>query len=169
MSHFSLKSLAFYGTAIGSVVLLFNGVSAYGNANAKAPPKIDGYYRLSAQNLPDCLRSHSLFVIIQQSGVYLNGFLHSADNVTQLAKVTEDRPSLTGRIKNSQLSLVGSVPLTSICHNSTQKVTAGQPLSVKIQGVVQGEKLTGQIALSSTQTPTEFTAQREASPEKEKE
>jgi len=62
------------------------------------------------------------------------------------------------------------VPLASICHSPTEKAAAsGQPLSVKIQGLVQGEKLTGQIALSSTQAPAEFTAQREALPEKEKE
>jgi hypothetical protein len=33
MNHLSLKSLAFYGVAIGSVALLFKVVSAYGETN----------------------------------------------------------------------------------------------------------------------------------------
>ena len=36
MNHLSLKSLAFYGIAIGSVALLFKVVSAYGETNLKA-------------------------------------------------------------------------------------------------------------------------------------
>lgn len=37
-SHFSPKSLLFYGTMIGSVAILFRVVSGYGEANLKAPP-----------------------------------------------------------------------------------------------------------------------------------
>lgn len=55
MSHFNLKSLAFYGVAIGSVLVLFKTVTAYGESNLKAPDKIGGIYRLEAQNLPECI------------------------------------------------------------------------------------------------------------------
>jgi hypothetical protein len=37
MSHFNAKTLSFYGIAIGSVLLLFKTVSAYGETKLKAP------------------------------------------------------------------------------------------------------------------------------------
>jgi hypothetical protein len=54
MSHFNVKSLIFYGTAICSVVTLFTIVTAYGEANLKASRPIDGDYSFQ---LP--LESHS--------------------------------------------------------------------------------------------------------------
>lgn len=168
MSHFNWKSLSFYGAAIVAVVLLFRGVTAYGKANLNAPPKIDGRYRLSAQNLPDCLKSNTLLLNIQQSGVYLNGSLLPEGNNAQLETRAQEKPSLTGRFIHPQVSLMGSVPLLSNCRTLTQQANAsGHPLWVKIQGVVQGETLTGKISLSSTPTAAEFTAQREAQKEKQ--
>ena len=74
-SHFNFKSLTFYGVAIGFVLILFNLVTRYGEANLKAPARIDGRYRLSIAQLPDCLKSADPVLTIQQSGIYLNGFL----------------------------------------------------------------------------------------------
>jgi hypothetical protein len=68
MNHLSLKSLAFYGVAIGSVALLFKVVSAYGETNLKAAPAIGGSYRFDAKSLPECLKSDSLVLTIEQSG-----------------------------------------------------------------------------------------------------
>jgi len=170
MRHFNWKSLAFYGGAIVVVVVLFKAVTAYGNAKLKAPPAIGGDYRLNSQTLPGCLKSDALLLHIQQSGVYLNGSLRSADGNTQLATAAQEKPSLTGHISDKQLNLVGSVPFVSRCKNLAQQADASkQPLSVKIQGVVNGETLTGQIALSSVPTAAEFTAQREAQKEKQQE
>lgn len=159
MSHFNLKSLAFYGIAIGSVVLLFNAVTAYGNANLKAPAKIGSRYRINAQNLPGCLKSEALFLDIQQSGIYLSGFLLPAKNNPQLETLAAEKPSLTGQLSYPNLDLSGSVPWVPNCH---QPNGSGRPIRVKIQGVVQGEILTGQIVLNSTPIVAEFTAQREA-------
>lgn len=161
MSHFNLKTLSFYGIAITSVVVLFRVVSAYGNANLKAPPPIGGQYRIDAQNLPGCLKSDALMLNVQQSGIYLVGFLLPAKTDVRTATVAEEKPSLSGRLSNQQLSLQGAIPWISSCNNEQADASKGS-LSVKIQGVVNGETLTGQIALSSIPTAAEFTARREA-------
>ena len=59
MTHFNLKSLTFYGGAITAVVVLFEVVTAYGESNLKAPINIDGRYRLSYTQQPDCLNSNA--------------------------------------------------------------------------------------------------------------
>jgi len=167
MSHFNLKSLTFYGVAIGSVVILFNVVTAYGKANLKAQPKIAGRYRISAENLPGCLKSDALLLNIKQSGIYLNGSILPAQKNTQLETLAEEKPSLNGELSHPKLSLSGSLPWVSSCNNAAvQADVSGHPLSVKIQGIVQGETLTGQITLSSMPMAAEFTAGRETPVEK---
>jgi hypothetical protein len=52
-------------------------VTAYGETNLKAAPAIAGDYRFDAQNWPECLKSDSLVLTIEQSGVYLSGNLKS--------------------------------------------------------------------------------------------
>ena len=91
MSHFNLKSLAFYGIAISSVVVLFKVVTAYGETNLKAPPPIGGPYRISAQNLPGCLKADTLVLNIKQSGIYLFGSLLPAKTTAQIETVAEEQ------------------------------------------------------------------------------
>lgn len=163
MSHFSLKSLTFYGVAIGSVVVLFKVVSAYGEANLKAPPPVGGTYRISAANLPGCLKSNTLVLNIQQSGTYLFGSLLPAKTDVKTATIAAEKPTLTGRLSDQHLNISGLVPWVKSCNNSDGQADAlGDALKVGVQGIVNGETLSGQIRLSSTPAPTEFTAQREA-------
>ena len=170
MSHFSLKSLSFYAVTIGSVVLLFNGVTAYGEANLKGPPKMDGRYRINAQNLPGCLKADALLLNIKQSGIYLNGSLLPTQKNTQLETLAEEKPSLNGQLSHPKLSLSGPVPWVPNCNNAVRQADASeQALSVNIQGVVQGKTITGQISLNSTPTKAEFIAQLEAPKEKQQE
>ncbi|HCF30241.1 MAG TPA: hypothetical protein DEV81_24275, partial [Cyanobacteria bacterium UBA11049] len=69
-NHFNFKSLAFYGIAIASVLILFKIVTAYGEKNLKAPVPIEGRYRLNlAQNIPICPQESNLVLDIQQSGI----------------------------------------------------------------------------------------------------
>lgn len=154
MSHFSLKSLAFYGLAIGLVVVLFKAVTTYGTT-MKAPPPIDGRYRITTQNLPGCLNSEKLLLIIQQSGVYLNASLVSVKSEEQLAKAAEEKPSLTGKWNNQNqtqpLNLTGSFNKIKKCENQ----------SVSIRGVVNGKTLKGQIKLNTTTPLVGFTAEKE--------
>lgn len=167
MSHFNLKSLTFYGGAIAAVVVLFEVVTAYGENNLKAPIDIDGRYRLSYTQQPDCLNSNPILTI-QQSGIYLNGSLLPAQtNVAQPTSAVK-RPTLTGQISNQQLSLVGTVPSSTLCNNLSQAEVSNRPKdnspsSVTIQSRVQGEKtLEGQITISGMTKVIGFTAQQEA-------
>lgn len=150
MSHFNLKSLAFYGTAIGSVVVLFSVVTSYGNSHLKASPAVDGRYRLDAENLPGCLKGSPLVLTIQQSGEYLGGYLLPADIVEK--KLTQKKVSLSGKLHNQQLSLSGLVPGITRCQKGT---------TVVIQGQLQGKTFVGKITVSSIPQPADFTAAEE--------
>lgn len=160
MSHFNLKSLAFYGIAITSVVVLFKVVTAYGETNLKAPLLMDGSYRLSGENLPGCLKSDSLVLNIKQSGTYLFGTLLPANANAQAVTSAAQKPSLSGRFNNQQLTLDGALPHLKSC-NSSQVSSR-----VKIQGNVEKDLLKGQISLSSIPTAAEFTATKEPPVEK---
>ena len=157
-SHFNFKSLTFYGVAIGFVLLLFNFVSAYGEANLKAPVRIDGRYRLSIAQSPNCSKSGDSVLVIQQSGLYLNGFLLPPDNDTQIKQ--QEKPSLTGQLSNQQLSLAGKVPSSILCNNRPRNNLFS---SLNIQSQLEGKNLVGKMTLSGISEAIEFTAQREAS------
>lgn len=166
-SHFNFKSLTFYGVAIGSVLLLFNVVSAYGEAKIKAPAAIGGRYRLSlAQNLPTCPKSDALMLNIEQSGIYLNGFILAADTDAQ-TRSGEEKPSLTGQLSNQQLSLTGTLATSNLCNSpvsqpeATNRLKKNPSSSVRIQSRVEGENLEGTITLSGISKAIGFTAQRD--------
>jgi len=150
MSHFNLKSLAFYGAAIASVVTLFSVVTSYGNANLKAPPAVDGHYRLNAKNLPGCLQTEELELIIQQSGEYLNAALLPERSLDK--KAIPRKLLLAGKLQNQQLSLSGPIP---------QLISCGKKSSVKITGQMQEKNLAGTITLNSLPKPTQFIAEKE--------
>jgi hypothetical protein len=165
MNHLSLKSLAFYGIAIGSVSLLFKVVSAYGETKLKAPPAIAGSYRFDAKSLPECLTSDSLVLTIEQSGVYLSGNLRSVSSEAEREKIAEETPSLHGKWETQGLSLSGAVPNLAGCSDST---ATGQNSSVKMRGIVDKETLKGKISLTDKAAATDFTAQKEAAPKSQK-
>lgn len=150
MSHFNLKSLAFYGTAIGSVVTLFSVVSAYGNANLKAPAAVYGNYRLNAEKLPGCLKAEELELIIHQSGEYLNAALLPEGTIDK--KAIPRKLVLAGKLKNQQLRLSGPLPQLTNC---------GKTSLVKITGKMQSKNIAGTITLKSLPNPTQFIAQKE--------
>ena len=162
MNHLSLKSLAFYGIAIGSVALLFKVVSAYGETNLNAAPAIGGSYRFDAQSLPECLKSDALVLTIDQSGVYLSGNLRSGSSEGDREKRAEETPSLVGKWETEGLSLSGAVPNLTGCSDAT---ATGQNSSVRMRGIVEGESLKGKISLTDKAAATDFTAQREAAAE----
>jgi hypothetical protein len=148
MNNFNFKTLAFYGTTIAAVLCLFGVVTAYGTNHLKAPPVVDGSYRLKASKLPECLNTSDVVFTIQQSGKYLSGSLLPVDSIK--LKAAQKRTSLDGDLIHQQISLQGKVPAFPSCN--------GQ---VKIQGQVKEKILSGQISLGSSTTPNEFTAQQE--------
>ncbi len=158
MSHFNIKSLAFYGIAIGSVAVLFKVVTVYGETNLKAAPPIAGSYRFDPRNLPKCLKSDVLVLTIEQSGVYLSGNLRSGSSVSDPKTTTEEKPFLAGKWENQGLNLSGLVPNLAGC--AGEKRVDGKSF-VKLRGIVKGESLTGKISLTANSAATDVTAQKE--------
>lgn len=167
MSHFNFKSLAFYGGAIAVVVVLFETVTAYGETNLKAPPSIEGRYPISFAQKPNCLSSDPLVLTIQQSGSYLNASLSAANTNDKGATTTaKEKPSLTGRLSNQQVSISGASK-ARICNNASSQAQTtpltqdNHPSQVNIQGRLEGKNLEGKITISSIPGQIGFTAQRE--------
>ncbi len=164
MSHFNFKSLAFYGGAIALVVVLFEVVTRYGETNLKAPAAIEGRYPILFAQKPDCLKSNPLVLTIQQSGSYLNASLSPNTNGKE-ATPAKQRPTLSGRLSNQQVSISGASK-AKICNNAVPQAgtTAPQdnhPSQVNIQGRFEGKNLEGKMNVSSIPGEIGFTAQRE--------
>jgi hypothetical protein len=153
--HFKPKSLIFYGCAIGSVTLLFSLATAYGEANLRAPDQIDGRYPLSASSLPDCVQAEALVLNIQQSGIFLTGSLLPNTASEQDIQKAHDRPSLTGKWRNQQLTVGGSVRYLPNCQGT-----------VSIQAMMDQGQIKGSLRLSSDASEVPFSATREAPPAK---
>jgi hypothetical protein len=165
MNHLSWKSLTFYGVALGSVVLLFKGVSRYGESHLKAPIPISGSYLIPVKTLTGCQTSENLMLKILQSGIYLNGALSVAEPSGVLEKNTQEKPLLTGTFHQQHLQLSGNVPFAQLCHASAGSTNASHSLFVEIQANVTNETLQGQIFLKPQSNPLEFVAKKEVSNE----
>lgn len=161
MNHLSLKSLAFYGTAIASVLVLFNIVAAYGESKIKALPDISGNYRISSQDLPDCLKSDNLSLNIEQSGIYLLGNLSLSSSNTPESKITLD-----GKLNDKQLSLYGQTKELAKCNPSQ---TSNNTHLLKIEGEQQGQNFSGKITGTTISTEANFTAVKLEQSQSEKE
>ncbi|MBE9093861.1 hypothetical protein [Tychonema sp. LEGE 07203] len=159
MPHFNVKLFTFYSISIAFVAVLFKVVTAYGETNLKAPPGIAGSYRFDAKDLPECLKSDTLVLTIDQSGVYLSGNLRSGSSQSALGKTAEEKPSLVGKWETQGLNLSGAVPNLAGCSDS---IAIGQNSSVKLRGIVEGDSIKGKISLTDGAAASDFTAQREA-------
>lgn len=158
-SHFSAKSLSFYAVAIGSVLVLFNVVTAYGESRLKAPTPISGRYRLAfANSLPGCAKPEPLLLQIDQSGIYANGAILSASTTSENPMSVEERLTLTGLFKDKQLNLAGMVPQSVLCNQSP----ASGAKMVAINSRIEGENMVGEITVDSQPQKTQFTAQKQA-------
>jgi hypothetical protein len=161
MNHLNFKSLTFYGIAIGSVLLLFKTVTAYGESNLKAPPVVNGSYQLKlAANLPNCNNLYPLVLNIQQSGIYLSAALFAENANAEIKK----QLSLTGILKNQQISLSGRVTPEVLCDQPNSQSHPRQLVMMQMQLVDQG-KLAGQFTLNSTSQSLRFIAIQQAASE----
>ncbi len=133
-SFFNPRWIAFYGATIAVVVALFSFATSYGETNLQAPTKIAGRYRINANDLPGCLKNQTLILVIDQSGIYLNGALLASGDTTQINKQTR---SLTGLWNHQQLTLNG-IPQLQSC----------QP-NIKIDGAIEQSQLKGRLSLVS--------------------
>lgn len=148
-NHFSPRSIAFYGCAIGTVTVLFSVVSAYGEANLKAPTYIGGRYPITSPALPGCLQNQSLVLLVEQSGVFLTGSLVAVNATETVARIAEERPSLTGRWDNQTMVLQGKTPYLPNC-----------AVPISLEGNFDGKALQGKIRLNPSSGDFPFTAAR---------
>lgn len=162
MSHFNLKSLTFYGVMIGSVLVLFNIVSVYGESSLKAPPNISGNYLLESQNLPDCLKSEKLNLVIAQSGIYLTGRLTTQKQTIKLNGLLGN--TITEKVPTRSLpfSLVGKTAQLGNC----PKFEDNSPAEIQLQTQFQNKTLVGEMQWSNLKL--NFTGTRQNLPDKEK-
>lgn len=162
MNHFNVKSLTFYGVAIGSVLLLFKTVTAYGENNLQAPPPLDGRYRFTlATNLPSCKKADSVVLNIQQSGIYLNASL-----LPETPNANTEQPfSLTGILQNQQVSFSGKVDPDILCHHSDSQVHVSKSATMQMQLIEQG-KMTGQLTVNGLPQILSLTAIKQSTQEK---
>jgi hypothetical protein len=154
MNHFNFKSLTFYGVAIISVLLLFKTVTVYGENNLKAPPSINGRYRLTlSENLPNCEKSDTLTLKIQQSGIYLNASVLSANANAD----TDEKHSLAGIFRNQQLNLSGKVGKSILCNIPRPQNDSLNSVTIQMQ-LVDKNNMTGQLTINGIPQPLKFTA-----------
>lgn len=169
-NHFNPKSLLFYGTMIGSVAILFRITTAYGESHLKAPPDVSGRY-LSTQPISECPSDSRLVLVIQQSGIYLNGSLLLVDETQETARVAshtaapEEKHFLTGLLEQQQVNLSGTVPGLADCKFSNQSQgTSSQPTPATVQGTVTtspDSTFTGKVTLGPSSSAREIEADRE--------
>lgn len=162
MSHFNKKTLTFYGTAIGSVLILFSLVTRYGNTHLKAPVAIGGDYILTVAPSSACPSPRPLRLSIQQSGVYLSAALWP--DVSEKAADTSQLPfTLNGNWQNGQIDLTGRVPGLDVCSDQSQASVQQDSTPVQVQGTLENKTLSGQMSLGASPEKQDFTARVEES------
>jgi hypothetical protein len=164
-NHLNLKTLSFYGIMIGSVVVLFKVVSAYGENNLKAPPNLSGTYSITSENLPECLKSKNLNLTIEQSGVYLFGNLSPSTEEKNLKKNENLRISLEGKMKEEKIFLSGKSKNLNIC----PQLATNERSDILTMNISPKNKniIVGDIIWNSGSEPTNFTAELQNTEDKE--
>ena len=159
-SHFNVKSLTFYAIAIGSVLLLFNVVTAYGENNLQAPQTIGGRYRLTLSNsLPGCSQIAPLMLQLDQSGTYLNAAILKPLAEGQSSMSAEQKLTLTGLFNDRQINLDGGVAKSVLCGFSQESGDS----AIAITSKLDGKNLVGEIAVNGA-AKTPFTGAKVETP-----
>ncbi|WRH65273.1 MAG: hypothetical protein RSE13_15235 [Planktothrix sp. GU0601_MAG3] len=157
-NHFNLKSLAFYGTMIGSVLILFKGVTVYGETKLKAPITIGGDYSIEFDTPPQCLKDKDLTLKIEQSGIYI-----FANLVLEKSPDNLDKIALSGKFKEPKMTLSGiSNPLlfcsSDLSQNPNQLTLTGEFKDKLFKGQIQDQTLSNPINFTATLNPVSKSA-----------
>lgn len=151
------KLLLFYGSTLAFVVVLFQGVTRYGDTRLVAAPNINGRY-LSTGAMPGCPDSTRVLLNILQSGVYLNGAIDLVENAAVIEEVTgETRLPLTGRLAQQQVGLNGRTSALSRCQPLARRVQVAGTIAAEAD---QKLAFTGTILLDSEAQPWQIKALR---------
>ncbi|AFY77028.1 MAG: hypothetical protein IGR93_20595 [Hydrococcus sp. C42_A2020_068] len=146
--HFNLKSLTFYGVMIGSVLVIFKTITAYGENYLKAPSSVAGNYRINARALPECFDQETLNLNLEQSGIYLFGNLST----------NEQKIILDGKINGEQVFLSGKADRIAQC-----QITNKNP-GIEIKGRAQEKTFIGAIRWNANPQGINFTGTLETLP-----
>jgi hypothetical protein len=157
------KSIALYGVAIASVVILFKVVTSYGEANLQARPNINGKYLMLGTKLPQCFQEKPVVLTIQQSGVYLNANLSNVETKTT-SSLKEQLP-LKGKWQTENLELLGFIPARQICEKLSPTFSNNQQVLVSIKAKFlnnkseQSNQINGQVTIDKLGNNLDFTTQ----------
>lgn len=160
-------NLVFYTVTLLTVLGLFQITTAYGEANLKAPPNLNGRYLTDAA-APGCPTNSRLALTIQQSGRYLNAALE-LDKASDAARISAPKTLGLRGSWRQQIYLAGSAPDLAACQQPTDLTLEAsfQPESAPAQAAPDGAvpahslkpSLTGQIQLNGQTWP--FTAHQQ--------
>lgn len=149
--HFNFKSLRLYGIMIGSVLVLFKAVTAYGETRLKAPQLVAGNYQIDLQSLPECLATGNISLNLEQSGIYLFGNL----------LIKEQKIELDGKFHDGQISLFGQANRIAECEISDEQ---NGKRGIAIEGSTQDKKFLGEIRWNSSPQNIQFRGTLEEKP-----
>lgn len=163
---FNPSHLAFYGVAITTVLGLFQVVTSYGKQLQAAPP-FDGRYRLSLQAIANCnppsQSTRPIILTIQQSGIYLSGFLLPDNSDEHTHRAAEKKPPLAGRYQQPEWAIAGTAPFQVCAPTSNLSLASAPPQAIRLvlRLAPDGKTLQGQLQLNS-EPGIGFTGEREA-------
>ncbi|MBE9142813.1 hypothetical protein IQ236_06195 [Planktothrix mougeotii LEGE 06226] len=142
-------SFVFYAATIASVLMLFKGVTAYGESQLQAPVTIGGDYSIKLDTPPNCLKDKDLILKIEQSGIYI--FAHLS---VEKSEYNRDKIALNGKFNDQEMSLSGlSNPLLFCSSELSQN-----PNSLTLTGEFHEKILKGKIQDKTLSKPFNFTA-----------
>ncbi|BDI20105.1 hypothetical protein ANSO36C_59070 [Nostoc cf. commune SO-36] len=100
------------------------------------PPSVNGRLCLTlAENLPNCEKSDTLTLSIQQLSIYLNASVLSATYNAD----TNEKHSLAGIFRNQQLNLSGKVGKSILCSIPRPQNDPLNSVTIQMQLVVEEE------------------------------
>ena len=147
--NFNWKSFVFYAATIASVLILFKGVTAYGETQLKAPVSIGGDYSIEFDTPPKCLKDKDFTLKIEQSGIYIFANLvleKSADNLEKIP--------LSGKFKEPKMILSGISNPLLFCSSDLSP----DPNQLTLTGEFKEKIFMGKIQDKTLSKPINFTA-----------
>jgi len=145
----------FYFVLIFGAIVLFKGITTYGETQLHAAPKITGNYSLST-SLP-CLENKHTILKVEQSGLYVFGDLVFQNpneiNLPLSGTMTHEVLSISTQESNKIQQLLAECP-SSVTQNYQ---------SLSLIGTLETNGISGMINIADQHSAIDFTAKKEES------
>jgi len=102
------------------------------------------------QVVPVAKNPEGLMLNIQQSGVYLNGYL-------SLANTNATKPTLIVTLSNQKLNLSGKISQNILCNRASTEDNSFTSITMQMQ-LLDKSNVTGQMSVNGISKPIGFTA-----------